>query len=283
MIKTVEIHHSMNKANTAKDVATHGTGEVAMTHDEAERTLTSRTATDAQRHFDKAHAAPESTPAMLTRSAATAGRTGAQDPHGIASRTLSEGHRFLLFLQKRYGNQYVQRFLASPSSPKVTGSLKRPGHDSVLAKPSSELSPKSGSKAGVLRQTADSSARSGTPAKPIPGTLVIENVDGPNIESIIGLIQNLAYQSAGGNANNADFRTHVGQAIDKSVGANLNPRSQHIEFTETTGLNMRWTLPTVWARKICWEAAEPERRPGSLEDPLRQPNKLLRRRRIRPR
>ena len=179
----------------------------------------------------------------------TSSHLPAQQSHSALLRRMgndrSSTKRFLLRLQREYGNRHVQQVLASASrqtSVEPDFATRNP----TLMKARSEVPADKTSELPVLCKTAERSPvkqaapilRSGSS---IPGTLNIENIDPPDVDAIVELLHNVGRQSAGALANRADFRGQVGPRIERAIAANLNPRSIPIDFVETRGLNMHWS------------------------------------------
>src|ERR1035437_5795482 len=185
----------------------------------------------------------------LTIATTTSSHLPAQQSHAALLRCIgndrSSTRRFLLRLQREYGNRHVQQVLASASRQTSV----EPGfatRNPTLMKTRSEVPADKTSESPVLCKAAEPSP--GKQAAPIlrsgsaiPGTISIENIDPPDVDSIIALMHSVGRDSAGISADSADFRGQVGPRIESAIAANLNPRSIPFDFVETRGLNVHWS------------------------------------------
>src|SRR5664280_1228261 len=183
---------------------------------------------------------------LLMIATTTSSHLPAQQSHSVLLRRIgndrSSTRRFLLLLQREYGNRHVQQVLASASRQTSV----EPGlatRNPALMKARSEVPADKTSESPVLCKAAEPSpAKQAAPilrsGSAIPGTISIENIDPPDVDSIIALMHSVGAESAGRSANNADFRGQVGPRIESAIAANLNPRSIPFDFVETRGLNM---------------------------------------------
>ncbi len=133
-----------------------------------------------------------------------------------------------LHSQDRFGNHLGKsRQLAATTAvqQKIT---PEPQQREILQVQS--VSDSGGQKKPIMRDGSD-----------IPGGAIIEAVEGTDSSSIIDKLRQLARQSAGSMADNADFDRQVKPQLMGAIANSLSPRSFPINFIEESGLNMQWT------------------------------------------
>jgi hypothetical protein len=184
----------------------------------------------------------------LTIATTTSSHLPAQQSHAALLRRIgndrSSTKRFLLHLQREYGNCHVQQVLAS-ASRQTSVESGFATHSPTLMKARSEVPADRTSESPLLTKAAERTPGKRAPilrsGSSIPGTLNIENIDPPDVDAVLGLMHSVGRDSAGISADNADFRGQVGPRIESAIAANLNPRSIPFDFVETRGLNVHWS------------------------------------------